>query len=251
MNKPKILFLDIETAPNIAYVWGLFDQNISHEHLEQSSYVLCWAAKWAGAKKGNYMSVQKWPAQQMLTGIHALLDEADIVVHFNGTKFDIPVLNKEFLKHEFKPPSPYKQVDMLRVMRGAFRFESNKMNSLLKDLGLGKKVEHRGHCLWVGCMKGDLACWKEMERYNRGDVVALEKLYKRVLPWIANHPNLGVYADRPACKNCGSINVQRRGREVAISKWYVRYQCQACGKWFRGEQDGRQTNNRTSTTKTT
>ena len=234
MAKPRILFLDIETAPNVAYVWGLFNQNISHEHLDTNSYILCWSAKWQGENKVTYESIQHKPPKEMLQGIHTLLDQADIVVHYNGLKFDIPTLNKEFVRHNFTPPAPYKQVDLLQICRKAFRFESNKLDAVLQALGLGRKVKHRGFSLWVGCMKGDSSCWKEMQRYNQHDVRATEKLYTRVLPWIEAHPNLGVYSEKPACTNCGSHRVERRGIQVAISKWYQRYHCTKCGKWFRG-----------------
>ena len=44
----------------------------------------------------------------MIKGIHKLLDECDAVIHYNGSKFDIPTLNKEFLLHGLHPPAPYK-----------------------------------------------------------------------------------------------------------------------------------------------
>ena len=232
--QPKILFLDIETAPNTAYVWGLFDQNISHEHVEEAGYILCWAAKWAHEETVRYSSIHKTSMKRMLKEIHSMLDEADVVIHYNGLKFDIPTLNKEFIKHDFTPPSPYKQVDMLKVCRQAFRFESNKLDAVLKSLDLGAKVQHRGFQLWIGCMKGDQDCWEEMERYNKHDVVGLQSLYQKVLPWIDKHPNLAAYKDKPACTNCGSTLVQRRGWSLAVSKWYPRYQCQSCGHWFKG-----------------
>jgi len=47
----KILLIDIEVAPNTAHVWGIFDQNISINQLLESSYTLCYAAKWYGESK--------------------------------------------------------------------------------------------------------------------------------------------------------------------------------------------------------
>jgi len=234
----KILFLDIETAPNTAYVWGLFDQNISHDQVEQSSYILCWAAKWLGESKMHFSSVH---SNKMLRLIHNLLDEADIVVHYNGVKFDIPTLNKEFIKHNMLPPSPYKQVDLLQVCRRAFRFESNKLISVAKALDIGAKLDKHGFELWVGCMRGDKKSWKYMEKYNRMDVTLLERLYHRLLPWIPRHPNITSAEQRLACPKCGSNRTQRRGTMVA--KWleYARYQCQACGGWFRGNKAARTT----------
>jgi hypothetical protein len=39
----RILLLDCETAPNTAYVWGMWKQNVSVSQLTDSSFVMCWA----------------------------------------------------------------------------------------------------------------------------------------------------------------------------------------------------------------
>lgn len=232
----KILLLDIETAPIKAYAWGMFDQNIGANQIIGSGYVLCWAAKWHGDAAMHFDSVQKAKPRVMLRGVHKLLDEADAVVHYNGLKFDIPTLNKEFIKNGFRPPSPYKQIDLLRVARYAFRFESNKLDFVSQALGIGAKVKHEGFDLWVKCMDGDEKAWAKMGRYNRGDVRLLERLYHRLRPWIERHPNHSAFKDDLCCPKCGSEKVQRRGDQVALSRTYRRYQCQTCGGWFRGNK---------------
>ena len=42
----KTLTLDIETAPQVAHVWGLWQQNVGLPQLLESGYVMCFAAKW-------------------------------------------------------------------------------------------------------------------------------------------------------------------------------------------------------------
>lgn len=230
----KTLLLDIETAPNTAYVWGLWDQNIAHDQLVESSYILCWSAKWLDGALIQFASCQKTSRKKMLRQVHGLLDEADVVVHYYGSKFDIPVLNREFVKHGFTPPSPYKQVDLKVEVARAFRFESNKLDYVSGSLDIGNKIKHDGFELWVNCMNGDPAAWKKMEEYNRHDVVLLEKLYRRIQPWLTRHPNVSAYTDTACCPKCGSTRFQRRGVAVATTNKYVRYQCQDCGGWFRG-----------------
>ncbi len=218
------------------YAWGFYDQNIGANQIIGSGYVLCWSAKWFGTNKILFDSVQKSTPKRMLGRIHKLLDEADVVVHYNGVKFDIPTLNKEFLKHGFKPPAPYKQVDLLRVVRYAFRFDMNKLDFVAQALSIGAKVKHQGFDLWVRCMDGDKAAWKKMESYNRGDVRLLERLYKRLLPWIDRHPSWGAKEDIPCCPKCGSEHMNRRGYSVTRLMKYPQYQCQACGGWARGNK---------------
>ena len=230
----KILLLDIESSPNVAHVWGLWQQNVGINQLMESSYVLCWAAKWLGEDEIIFDSVHQSKPKKMLKGIYDLLNAADAVIHYNGTKFDIPTLNKEFLLHHYSPPSPYKQIDLLRVARSQFRFPSNKLDYVAQRLGLGKKQEHEGHDLWVKCMNGDKDAWKRMETYNIQDVVLLESLYCRLLPWIKNHPNSNLFADSPVCPTCAGTQLQKRGSAVSSTGTYQRYQCKDCGSWSQG-----------------
>lgn len=230
----KILLLDIESSPNTAHVWGLWQQNVSINQLMESSYVLCYAAKWLNDDKIIFDSVHKSKPKKMLKGIHGLLDEADAVVHYNGTKFDIPTLNKEFLLHRYSPPSPYKQIDLLRVVRSQFRFPSNKLDYVAQRLDLGKKQEHEGHELWVKCMNGDRNAWQRMQDYNIQDVVLLEDLYNTILPWIKNHPNQNLHSESICCPNCGQHNLQKRGTAISSTGTYQRYQCKSCGSWSQG-----------------
>lgn len=233
----KILLLDIETAPNTAHVWGLFKQNIAINQLQESSYVLCWAAKWLNEDGVYFSSVHDTTPDMMLSEIHMLLDKADAVIHYNGTKFDIPTLNKEFLLQGFPPPSPVKQIDLLKVARNKFKFPSNKLDYVAKALGFTGKTKHTGHELWIKCMAGDTEAWKLMEEYNRNDVVLLEQVYHKLKPWITNHANHGLYNDNNlVCPNCGGNHYHKRGFAYTHAGKYQRYQCNGCKNWFRSKK---------------
>lgn len=232
----KILFLDIETAPNTAYVWGLWDQNIAHDHMVESSYILCWSAKWLSEKKIMFASCQdKTKYTSMINEIYKLLNEADVVVHYYGSKFDIPVLNKEFAKLGMPPPAPYKQIDMKFVVAKAFKFESNKLAYVAESLGFGKKMETK-FSLWVDCMTGNVKAWAYMGKYNRHDVILLEKVYHCLRPWITSHPNHGAFKEGLMCPKCGGIKIQSRGTTITTLFKYARYQCQTCLGWFRSNK---------------
>lgn len=235
----KILFLDVETSPNTAHVWGLFKANVGINQLLESSYVMCWAAKWAGNSKIMFNSIFHSSSEEMLKEIHLLMDEADVVIHYNGKKFDIPTLNKEFLLYNMSPPAPYRQIDILEIVRHRFRFPSNKLDYVAQRLGVGQKFEHEGHTLWIKCMANDPKAWKIMKKYNMEDVKLLEKVYMRILPWIPNHPNPAVYDEghEPhCCPNCGSKNITKRGYSHTQATVWQRYQCKDCGTWSKGEK---------------
>ena len=171
----------------------------------------------------------------MLDKIYRLLEEADIVIHYNGSNFDIPTLNAEFLKGKRTPPAPFQEIDLLKTCRARFRFLSNKLDYVIRFLGEDGKMKHKGMELWLGCMANDPASWKIMTAYNKQDVVVLERLYEKLLPWIQPHPNLGLYSGltRPQCPNCGGLYLQARGKMRTLTMEYKRYQCMDCGKWTR------------------
>lgn len=232
----KILHLDIETAPNKVYTWGLFKQNVMIEQIVESGYTLCWAAKWDDKKEIMFSSIDRHSEVIMIHKIHRLLEEADAVVHYNGRRFDMPILNKEFIKYNLPPPAPYQQIDLLETARRRFKFTSNKLDYVAQFLGLGAKTQHKGMRLWNECMAGDKKAWRKMEEYNKQDVRLLPKLYKKLLPWIMDHPNHALYTDREEilCTNCGSTKVKKNGIETLKTQSYQRYKCTKCGTPLRG-----------------
>ena len=93
-------------------------------------------------------------------------------------------------------------------------------------------AEHTGFDMWKDCIDGDKKAWNMMERYNKQDVVLLEKVYLHLRPWIRNHPNLNIYSQEPfKCPNCDSTNVQKRGFLYNITSKRQRYCCNKCGAW--------------------
>jgi DNA polymerase elongation subunit (family B) len=232
----KILHLDLETAPNIVYAWGLFNQNIGINQIVEPGYTLCWAAKWDDSSEVFFDSLHQSSMKQMLKRMHKLINEADAVVHYNGTRFDMPTLNREFIKHGFSVPDPYHQIDLFKVVKQRFKFASNKLDWVCQELGIGAKVHHKGMSLWHDCINGCEKAWKVMERYNKQDVRLLPKLYKKLLPWIKNHPNHALYTTetRPVCPNCGSVHVVKKGIETTSTMQYQRYRCKQCDTPIRG-----------------
>lgn len=236
MTEPRILVLDLETSPNLAHVWGLWQQNVSLNQLMQATTVICWAAKWHGDKRVLFASDHHDGHEAMVKAAHALLDEADIVVHYNGNSFDMPHLRREFLLAGLGPTSPWKDVDLMRVVKSRFRFVSNKLQHVSTQLGLKGKLGHSGHDLWVRCMAGDDKAWALMRRYNVQDVRLTEELYDRLLPWIPAHPHRALWTgeEAPSCGRCGGTRLQRRGCQVTPTGSFQRFQCQGCGGWSRG-----------------
>jgi len=234
--KPRILLFDIENAPGTAYIWQLKTEYINPGMIKDEWYMLCWAAKWLGEKtimssalyEHKGYDKDKTSDKHILNDLWALLNEADIVIAHNGKKFDVKKSNARFIRHGITPPSPYRIIDTLTEARKSCMFMSNTLNELGRVLGVGKKIRTGGFDLWLDCMAGDTKAWKKMVRYCKQDVVLLEKVYLKLRPYMATHPNLSVISHNTSCGKCGSKNLQRRGYIYTNAGKKHRYQCNGC-----------------------
>ncbi len=234
----KILFFDLETSPITAHTWGLWQQNIAINQIVESTEVICFGARWYGQKKVTFRSVHHHGKQPMLQALHELMDEADVLVGWNSKQFDHKHINREFVENGFLPPSPTKDLDLMTVVKGRFKFPSNKLDYVAQKLGVGAKVQHTGFNLWVRCMAGDNKAWSTMRAYQIQDVDLLVDLYEILQPWMGTqHPNAALYAGKPeGCIVCAGTELTVRGRGYTSTGSYPRYQCKTCGKWQRGRK---------------
>lgn len=244
----KILEIDIETAPTIGYLWGLFNQNVAIDQIVEPGYTLCFAYKWQHEQHIGFHSLWDDGEKRMAKAAWALLNEADAVVHYNGKKFDMPTLNRDFVRLGIEPPTSYHEIDLYQAVRRRFRFASNKLDFVCEQLGLGNKTKHKGMALWRDVMGGDERAQRKMRKYNIQDVRLLERLYYRIQPWIPNHPNRGLYVDnprKPVCRSCGGTHIKLNGLETRFVQKYQRYRCLDCGANLRGRLSigGRQNQN--------
>jgi DNA polymerase elongation subunit (family B) len=241
-NEPKILLVDIETAPNLGWFWEMWETNPIG--IKTNWHLLSFSYKWLGLKHihthalPDYASYKKDKDddKELVQDLWNLLNEADIVIAHNGDAFDIKKSNARFIFHGMKPPMPYKTIDTLKVARRHFKFDSNKLNSLGKYLGVGEKLPHTGAHLWFGCMAGDKKAWAMMRKYNEQDINLLERVYLQLRPWMTNHPNVNIYDQvAGACPSC-SGKVEKRGFGYTQLGAYQRYKClrPSCGAWSKG-----------------
>jgi len=236
--KPKILFLDIETAPIMASIWQLWEQNVSLDMVEKDWYVLAFSCKWADSKKIIYMDQRNSKNiendRKLLKVLWKLMDQADFIVGQNSNKFDIKKLNARFILNGFPPPSNYSKIDTKVIASKHFAFTSNKLAYLSENLNIKyKKLDHKkfpGIELWKECIKGNLKAWKEMERYNKHDVLALEELYHKLAPWESSIDFNAFYNDDLFRCSCGSTHLNKHSIKTTRIGRFQRYQCQECGK---------------------
>lgn len=236
---PRILVFDLENSPGLGWFWGQTWKTDIIDVVE-SARVMCWAAKWRGAptRQIEFRSTFHDGRQVMLERAASLLDEADAVVSYNGAQHDSPHITTEFIREGVEIPSPYREIDLLKVTRGKLKLHSNRLASAGREFGIGAKIAHEGFGLWLKCMADDEAAWARFKRYNCGDVVLTEKYYDLLRPLIpqSQHPNWNLYCDGDVCPICGSGALVRRGVQPTTVSLFQRYRCGDCGKWSRGKR---------------
>jgi hypothetical protein len=242
-TSPKVLIVDIETAPILAEVWDIWDQNVGLNQIVKDWSILSWSASWLDENKihyrdtGNQKDVRD--DSKILLPLWKLLDQAEIVVGQNSVRFDVPKIRARFAYNNIKdrkPPSDFRQQDTMRMAKKYFSLTSFKLEYMAKFFGLKtQKMVHRkfvGHELWRECLKGNKKAWAEMRKYNPVDVKATKELYKVLLPYDKSI-NFNVYNPHAENKcSCGSFVIQKRGFAYTNAGKFQQYWCYDCGKWW-------------------
>ena len=241
----KILVLDIETSPLLAYVYqkSVWKAKITHQHVVSDWFMLSWAAKWLGSKEVmsdvlTPMEALEENDRRLLNGLWVLLNDADIVIVHN-CQFDIPNINTRFVLYGFIPPSPYKQIDTLKVAQNQFGFTHNGLDALAQFFGMEGKL-HTDFDLWKRCIRGEEQALFYLEKYNKKDVVVLEKVYYKLRPFIKGHPNLDLYNDGedvlcPSCEKDALVELSGKYFYTQAVRYKI-YQCSECGSISRSKK---------------
>lgn len=241
---PRILLFDIETTPMISYTWGRWNQNVSLDQTIQESYMLCWSACWLSEDKvfGDCLTSEeavKCDDSRIIESLWYYVNEADILVAYNGVDFDVKKINGMFFLKGLNPPATYKVVDPCKIAKSKFNFSSNKLDALANYLGIPTKMETDFN-LWKKCMSGDKESLNYMFEYNKKDVSILRQVYIKMLPYITNHPNVCNYiGETMACTHCGETEKYEKLEGyyyyTNTNKYQV-YRCLTCGSLFRDRQ---------------
>ncbi len=232
-TKAKVLLYDLEVTRDRVEGYG---NKWEFKVVKVLKYqeLMCYAYKWLGEKKVHYVSRHYFATyREFVQSLADVLSEADIAIAHNGLGFDNKMSNRFFIKDDILPPAPYKSIDTLRVARGTFKFMSNSLRDLGEYLGLGTKAKITYAEIETDFMENPTPKVERlMSKYNRQDVVLLERIYLKMRPFIKNHPNLGDIAMLDGvCPKCGSEHLQKRGHNTRRAGKVQRYQCMNCGGW--------------------
>lgn len=235
----KIIVWDIETSPLLVTTWGIFKPYLTIENIVRDGNILTATWKEVGKKQIHSVAINPLDPtddRELVLTLAEALAEADVIVAHNGNDFDRPWLNSRLAFWNQPPLPPLRSVDTLKVARQNFRFVSNKLDYLARHLGIGRKIK-TDYDLWKDVQAGSQRALDKMVRYNKMDVLLLEKVYLKLRPFMLHHPNQSLFLDkRGKCPTCGVGLLEKRGTRLMGSTTRQRYHCLngECGAWSYG-----------------
>lgn len=224
--------------PNIVTTWGLkVDGYLSHDNLLVERYMICAAWKWLDEPGVFSISVldgpknKEFPDYGIAKKLGELLASADAVVAHNGDKFDLPWIMSRLVIQGFDPPPPIPIIDTKVIAKKRFYFNSNRLDYLGRVLKLGRKIKTE-YDLWLDALKGDRTAIRKMIVYNEQDVRLLEKVYKKLRPYVPAKLNMSLWGqDEKTCPTCGKDTLVANGFGCNRSTRYKKYKCLKCGAY--------------------
>lgn len=205
-NAPRVLFLDIETAPLMSYVWGLWNNNVPLNMIHSDWFILGFAVSWGDSEEVKYYDNRNAEDieddSSLMEKLWYYLDQADIVVGHNARKFDIKKIKARMLKHDFIPFSTVRMYDTMDMAKRNFALTSNKLEyiaSLIspEDLQKSKHSEFAGFELWKELLNGNERAWDEMGDYCKQDVAVNKDIFWKLYQWDNKAPNFQIYTGEP------------------------------------------------------
>ena len=250
----QILFWDLESSLMQGMFFGLWGENIQFKRVTKQSHLL--TASWA-FNDDEVQGVRLTP-QDVETGndlevvvkMIQAINSADVIVTFNGKRFDCKLLNTRALFWGLPPIKPVKHIDLFEQSKRLFKFPSNSMQNISLYLGENGKLQNSSD-LWERCSDSSnyIVCdnaLDEMLTYNKRDIVATRDLFSRFQGWMKGIPNIGFienekqHTEHLRCVHCGSEDVDKmQNKTYATVSSFDLYRCGDCKGISRVNKNGK------------
>jgi uncharacterized protein YprB with RNaseH-like and TPR domain len=226
----KLLTFDIETT----------DLNANRGHM------LSAAARWYGEKTFHVFRIDDNPKygttpksffddRCILKGLVPLLEEADAVVAFYGTGFDVPYVTTRCIIGGLPAPVPFTLIDPYYIAKSYLKLDRNGMGAIAGSLNLVEQKSHVPWSKWQLAKFGHKASLDEIVKYNKQDIAVLEEVYTELAPLFKRHPHLGPIVSGQAanlCPVCASTRTKSHDSRRTRTFEVFRRRCLECGHAF-------------------
>lgn len=221
----KILLIDLET--------------FGFDFSADKGFILCGSYKWIGENKVHTITHKDREAfrekpnddKEICRRLAEVIEEADLVVTWNGKSFDMRFLQTRMLKHRlgYLPPVPHE--DALLTARARLKMRRS-LDNVQKFFGLGHKKTDLNIETWMSAGAGNWKALQYVIHHCEQDVLVLEEAYNLISPMSRVHPSVAIINGEPeGCPFCGKKHLNSRGKIQALRHYRNRFHCRACGRW--------------------
>lgn len=237
-KKPKIMFWDIETCPNLVLDFQCGNnKTVTHNQILEERKVICVSYKYHGEDKVHHKS---WKTsgkgvdavrddKELVRFIGELLRGCDVAVAHNGDNFDYKWIKGRILKHRLPPLTGVQTIDTYKLSKNNFNLNSQKLDYLSQFLFRKHKLK-TDFSLWKSVWLNHKKDLSYMIQYCDEDVRLLEKAFDAMLPYCERLPLSMAILDggtREQCPVCGGDGNKHGTRVSRVGK-YQKYQCKSC-----------------------
>jgi uncharacterized protein YprB with RNaseH-like and TPR domain len=178
---------------------------------------------WTGSPRSDKALVRRFAA---------VWNQADVLVAYNGVRFDRPMFYAKLLEHGLELPANTPFVDPYFTARSNLRLSRKSLDNVARFLELDVQKTPVTGRVWKAATHGSPAERRQALTYIaehcRLDVLVLEQVYLRLRPLMRTHPRVGALE---ACRHCGGLRLQRRGYRPPVGSGRYRrlvLQCTGC-----------------------
>lgn len=244
----KVLFYDIEVSPNLGAFYGAYKINpikiTREQELLSFAYKVITVDGDHTILDGDNDEVKcitladtNFDQKELVSRLWNLFNECHIICGFNNIGFDDKYMDRYFIKHNFKVPTPIQQIDVFVEWKKIGKLSKNGLDYLNKYYNDEGKTDQTYADLWERCwLDKDEEAYKLLKEYNIQDVVLTYDLFKKIFPYMKNTTNLSLLMNHPlACPKCGAINnFDEAGHHYTKVGRYHQYRCNNCYSYVHG-----------------
>lgn len=234
----KRLFFDIETSYMTGWFWRPSHKTqITYEQVIKDSAIICICYKWQGSDKIHSLQWDKGCDKKMMDKFFKVIEQADEICAHNGDYFDLKWIRTRFLIHGYASMPQIKSIDTLQIARTKFNFQSNRLDAIGKQIGIGGKLETGGIQLWHDIIQNNSSkAMKTMIDYCKRDVEMLEKVYLKLEGFAKPKTHIGINSggtDKCDCPYCGAKRTHKNKTVTSVSGGLKHeLKCTSCKKYF-------------------
>jgi len=249
----RITLFDVENTGMVLEfeAYDLFRRGGHHPRpsdIKKPRELFSFQAKQMGRKPVWHSVTEDGGKEAMVRHMHEVLMDTDVLVGWNSEKFDWRKAQHAFFMLGLdRVPEPH-QVDLMKVVRRHFDFESNSLVYVsrrmaeegLIDLGAAK-IDLGAEDVSVKVLidrikRGDKRAMTLLKRYGLRDVTVLEAMWPALLPYVRlphASPALALTDEGDkVCPSCSSFDTEGRGVRRTLQGAYPRRFCRACRAWY-------------------